>query len=873
MNAVSTNFTKRQESALVKELQKRFPLLDRMTGQFGIDVPQEQIPWFFGLLLAASSVTRPGIVCIVLNKSPGTTAIAATLLSLIRFQEDFSELASEYARTALKPGQLVKVNPDEYVFEYGGIWSEQRPRDFRLTSLSRDGGGRRRDSRSFPVENALRLEPTERRRPMGKLNYDIFGGIEKSDLDKMLDVATYGNTSLMRNRVLVNIAQSHFAEIANSVVLALKGTEVSRELADILPWGTIASDGSLQSNDRYQVLGEPLVAVSRFPTDIVQVCRSSPGNSKVVLVDGAASVFRDIGEFNRIAERQRVIVLASPHEIEALDELRQQGCSVWHMTSTEINIGEAKTIKRPRSSFLGGTIHSSNTMWRAEVEAVRCDDDRLNLAAESLKAADAIINKGETSPNVDNILGKLFRIMLELGESWFEISGGIRDQITEVNEDIGRNRRWIDSSALNHLRVVLDQFRAISEVGLGGSKVEAAFASISKTPGKWLVTARSLYTVENLRNGFSAAGGDVTVLPIDGVDSSSEYDGVLVPSWPNARRFAMLLAKAVAPKTLVTASPLEYRWLLGYLTAQSNLQRRLHMDNEERSQLLGIDPDLLPTLTFPETTQTSVEVDPIDSSFEFEKRIARRASRRPYIPAGGSDGEDARFVRYYGGCYSLLTESSQNYVLNELIDSEDYDVDISRTLRPAAELNQGDVLFFRESGTGNFIRALAEQIVGVREYIRVRDVAVSWKAFLRQIGILPEFVRDGLREHGLRRSLAAIEGWMYNPNLIGPGNLDDLDVVAKAAGNDEWFLENLDDIKSAITQTRGFHVSAGREVTKVVLRNIQGRLDYLTEQPMSLELAFGQAWVVRVLQVDRATRNVPADLTNKLHWTGQFAFL
>ena len=867
MNVVSTNFTKRQESALVKELQKRFSLLDRITGQFGLDVPQERIPWFFGLLLAASSVTRPGIVCIVLNKSPGTTAITATLLSLIRFQEDFSELVGEYARTALKPGQLVKVNPEEYVFEYGGIWSEQRPNLFRLTSLSRGEG-----SRSFPVENVLRLEPTDRRRPMGRLDR-AFGDYDQSDLDRILGLATSGNTSLMRNRVLVSMAQSHFAEIANSVVLALKGTEVSRELADMLPWGTITSEGSLQSSDRFQVLGEPLVAVSRFPTDIVKICRSSPENSKVVLVDGAASVFRDPGDFSRIAERQRVIVLASPHEIEALDELRQQGCSVWHMTSTEINIGEAKTIRRPRSSFTGGTIHSSNTMWQAEVEAVRCDDDRLTLAAESLKAADAIISKGETSPNVDNILGKLFGMMLELSESWFGISGGIRDQIAEVDEDIGRNRRWIDSSALNHLRVVLDQFRAISEVGLGESKVDAALESISKTPGKWLVTARSPYTAENLRNGFSAVGADVTVLPIDGVDSSNEYDGVIVPSWPNSRRFAMLLAKAVAPKILVTAYPLEYRWLLGYLTAQGNLQRQLHMDNEERSQLLGIDPDLLPTLEFPETTQTSEEVDPIDSSFDFEKRIARRASRRPYIPAGGSNGEDARFVRYYGGCYSLLTESSQNYVLNELIDSEDYDVDISRTLRSAAELNQGDVLFFRESGTGDFIRALAEQMVGVREYNRVRDVAVSWKGFLRHIGILPELVQDGLREQGLRRSLAAIGGWMYTPDLIGPGNMDDLDVIAKAAGNDDWFLENLDDIKSAITQTRGFHVSAGREVTKVVLRNIQGRLDYLTEQPMSLELAFGQAWVVQVLQIDRATRNVPADLTNKLHWTGQYAFL
>ena len=868
MNSVSVSFTERQESALVKELQNRFPLLERITGQFGGVVPRERLPWFFGLLLAASTVTKPGIVCIVLNKTPGTTAISAALLSLIHFKQDFSELAGEYARTALERGQLVKINPGEHVYEYGGIWSEERSDQFRLTSLTPREG-----SRSFPVEYVLRLEPTERRRPIGKLNHDIFGGVERSDLDQILEVATYGNTSLMRNRVLVNMAQSHFAEIADSVALGSKGAKVSKRLADLLPWGTIAADGSLQPNDRYQVLGEPLVAVSRFPMDIVRVCRSSPGNSNLVLVDGASSVARDVGEFSRIAERQRVIVLASPHEIETLNELRQQGYPVWHMTPAEVNLGETANLNRPRSSFVGATIHTTNTMWQADVEAIRCDDECFELAAQSLKAADLIISRGEANPSVDNVLGKLFRILLELSESWFEISDRIKDQITEVYEDVGRNRRWFDPEALDHLRIVLDQFRTVVEEGQGTSKVESALGLVSNSDGKWLLTARSSYTADSLREGFSTAGADVTVLPIDSVGSSDEYDGIIVPSWPNSRRFAMLLARAVAPKVLVVAYPLEYRWLQGFRAAQSNLERLLYLDIDARAQLVGIDPNLLPKLEFPEQSQPIEREDPDESSFEFERRIARRTSRRPYIPSGGVDGEDARFVRFHGGCYALLTESSQSYVLNELIDSDRYDVDISSTLRPSADLNQGDILFFRESGTGDFIRALAEQIVGVKEYSRVRGLASGWKPYVRHVGILPEMVREGLREYGLRRSLAAIDGWLYNRNLIGPGNLADLDVIAKASGNDEWFLENLDDIKDAITQTRGFHVSAGREVTKIVLRNIQGQIGDLTEQPMSLDLAFGQAWVAQIQQVDRATRTVPQDLTNKLRWTGQYAFL
>lgn len=867
MYADSTTYTKGQESVLVKELQKRFPWIDELSGRFGTSVSVERIPWLFGLLFAAASVPRPGIVCIVLNKSLGTTPITAILLSLLRFREDFPQLASEYARTALQPGQMVKVNPDEQVFEYGGVWSEQRPNLFRLTSLSRREG-----SRSFPVENVLRLEPTDKRRPMGRLA-SAFGDYEPSEFDRIIGISTSGNTSLMRNRVLVNMAQSHFADVVDSVVFALEGNRISHNLSDLLPWGTIASDGSLQPNDSYQVLGEPLVAVSRFPGDIVKACRSSPENSKVVLVDGATSVIRDMGDFNGISERQKVIVLASPHEIEPLDELRQQGYPVWHMTATEINVGEPKTITRMRSSLIGATMHSANVMWRADVEATRCDDDKMNLAAESLKAADVAIGRVDVNPNVDNILGKLFRILLELSESWFEVSETIKERIAEVYEDIGRNRRWFTPDALDHLRVVISQFRSIAESGLERSKVEAALELISNSDGSWLIAARSPYTAENLRNGFSGLAGNVTVLPIDAVESSDEFEGVIVPSWPNSRRFATLMAKAVAYKIHVIAYPLEHRWLVGFLSRQTDRQRRLFMDNDERSQLLGIAPSLLPTIDFPDSSQSPENVNSDEPTFGFEERMARRASRRPYIPTGGSDGEDARFVRFYGGCYALLPESSQSYVLNDLIDSDKYDADIARTLRPSTELGQGDILFFRESGTGDFIRATAEQMVGVDEYNRVRHLSSSWKPYVRHIGILPEHVRAGLREHGLTRSLAAIDGWMYNPNLIGPGEFRDLDVIAKASGNDDWFLENMASIKEAISTIRGYHVSAGREVTKSVLRNIQGQLDDLTEQPMSLELAFGQAWIVQVQQVDRSARKVPADLTNKLHWTGQYAFV
>ena len=73
-------------------MRQRFPLFDRIVGQFGEDTQEERIPWFFGFLLAAAMRPDPGACCFVLDKTRGTTAIAAVLLALVKLQDDFPEL-------------------------------------------------------------------------------------------------------------------------------------------------------------------------------------------------------------------------------------------------------------------------------------------------------------------------------------------------------------------------------------------------------------------------------------------------------------------------------------------------------------------------------------------------------------------------------------------------------------------------------------------------------------------------------------------------------------------------------------------------------------------------------------------------------------
>ena len=148
------------ESELTRELGQRFPLLEEVVGRFGETSGPESVPQFYGLLLAAATSHRRGMCCLVLDKTRGTSAIAAILLAFMRLQDCYPTLVRDYARNALHKGSRVRVKPSNYVYEYTGIW-RSAPHLFRLRVLNENA------YRSFPLHDVLRLEPTDRVQTQG----------------------------------------------------------------------------------------------------------------------------------------------------------------------------------------------------------------------------------------------------------------------------------------------------------------------------------------------------------------------------------------------------------------------------------------------------------------------------------------------------------------------------------------------------------------------------------------------------------------------------------------------------------------------------------------------------------------------------------
>ena len=850
---------------LIGEFRRRFPLVDGVIGRFGEDVPSERIPWFFGFILAAAAKPGAGPCCVVLDKTPGTTAIAAILSGLMRLQCDFPSLVDSYARTALQRGQRVKVRPSDFVYEYEGVWDDF-PDFFRLKFLGEDA------SRSFPLVDVLRLEPTDRVRPKGTGASD-FGTFERSPLDHLLELTTCGNNSLIRNAVLVLMPRAHLARIADATTLAPMHAGEFASLSRFLPWGFVGHDGTLKPSDPSQVVGEPLIAATSVPEDLALASSSADAGTKTVLVDGARRLARDLQAFDDIADRQRLVVLASPDESEDLQLLKDRGCPVWHMSADEVLIGEASDGRRTRASLVGATIRAADVRRRCTVNTVDCHDEVLQAAAASLERVAEMTADREEAFEVEEALARLFRILFECSECCFGVGDGTISDLRAAQEQIAQHARWLEPAVREELGDAVNSLERAVSIGSGDQKADAILTILADHDGTWAVAARSPRTAERLRDGLDALGADLPVLPVSAVSSDHEFDGIIVPAWPNDQRFSRLRNLSVTPDIRILAYPFENKWVLRHQARERARARSIRLETETLSSVLGIEPRFLTALNSADSDgedPPGKEI-PVDLPvFRLEERVARRHVTHPPLASSDEDGREAQFVQFFGGCYALLTEWAELPLLNDLIDNGQGD-NAKLSSATASRLSTGDFVLFRASGDKEFLRLIAEESLGAQEYQRIRDIAERWKAPLRRLGRGPAAIQRRLADHGLERTPPTVAGWLGNPDRIGPGNFDDIEAIATVAG-DVGLLSIKEEVRDAITRIRGAHLTAGMQLTRLILGELRGRLNELGDQPTLLDLDYGQAWVVQVEAVETKRREYPANQVNRLLWVADSAF-
>ena len=842
-----------QHEELIKVLRERFPLLSNIGGWFGEDLHWENVPLFFSFFLSAAIKEGPGACCFVMDKSPGTTAIAAVLHTLFLLQNDFPKLLRTYAETALSPGQRVRVKPENFVYEFAGIRNDF-PDFFKLRVLDDPSC-----SISIPMTDVICLEPTEQKIKKGKQKFN-FEGCVPNELDSLLDIKTCGNNSIFSNLALLHMAHARFFRLMKSITLAPDDLIRVRPLSEYLSWGTIGPEGNLNSKDPNLVSGEPMIAVTRL-TEHLTRAPSSP--QRTVFVDGASVLANNLLTYDEITDCQRVVIIASTDETEALDELRKRDTPIWYMSPESILIGESSIRYRSKSSLVGATIHSANSRNQLELDVINCHDSDLQTIADSLENVASQIKVADAVEEVERYLLQLYGVLLELSECCFGVDEAVKFKLLEVQEQINQTEKWISSEILCELKVAVSKLKSLIENSEFGHEKVKQFLKLSDNKfTNWAVVAKSARTANNLAVKLKDVGIHLPIYSVSRIPTDYEFTGIILPSWPNARRFSQLKSKSVTTNIRILAYPFETKWISYYRNRELDRESSNGIDIETISEILGIENFLLEPL-FPSVPPPPPSSPP-PSIARITDHIKQQDPKRPTTASDEEDSRKAQFVQFSGNCCALLTEWAELPNLNPLINGTSLNNDKLKFVT-INELYAGDFVLFRDSGDKEILRILAEDSLGLKKYEQTREIAERWKNSLNLIDHDPNIIKQRLKENGLNRKLQTISGWLSNPYQIGPGNFQDIKKIAITAGDNE-LLSMISQIKEAITCIRGAHISAGRQLTQLLLNEFGEQMTQIEEQPTRLELVFGVAWVVHVEVVDDKPRDYPVNLVNRLLW-------
>ena len=548
---------------------------------------------------------------------------------------------------------------------------------------------------------------------------------------------------------------------------------------------------------------------------------AAPG-TKIVLVDGARGLAKDLQAFDDIADRQRIVIIASAEEREALDQLKDRGCPIWYMLPEDILIGETSPRNRLRTSFVGATIRAADTWQRVKVTVVDCQDSVLQAVAVSLDRAASMIRENEEAHESEEILARLFGLLCEYSECCFGVGEETKNNLQAVRDQILQYENWMDPEVVRKLQEAAHGLENLTGSGSYGQEKADALLNfiLDKHHEPWVVAARSRRTAESLRTEFDNLGVDVPIIPVSMIRPENDYAGIIVPAWLNEQKFARLKSQAVTPDIRVLAYPFESEWISHHQARERARERSNRMEIEMLSSILGIEPRFLTSLGHHELDPSANEDRPDLPIIRVDNRVAQRRIKRPPVAAEGESSREAQLVQFFGDCHALLSEWAELPKLNQLVDKANTN-EAKMELVTASELSQGDFVLFKASGDKEFIRLIAENILGAEEYERDRAIADRWRSSLRRLGNSPAEVQQHLKAHGLNRTTATVKGWLDNPDRIGPGDLNDIEHIATAA-KDVELLSIREEVGEAISRIRGTHISAGNQLTQLLFGRAWG---------------------------------------------------
>jgi hypothetical protein len=200
-------------------------------------------------------------------------------------------------------------------------------------------------------------------------------------LDTLVDVRTFGNTSIIQNRMILLGAREEFQRFLSSVRLSRDSVknEGVKVLSDVFCWGAMTDTG-FSVEQPSGAGGAPLVAVARDASLLRQAFSDTPCErfTTTIVTSQTSSVLNRLDDVDRVAQNQRFILFAEARRRAEVAQLASDGWHVW-----ELQPWEMVDASRRAGSF---EIHRRITEAAATCDEIEKVFEGLNLVSRLLGA-------------------------------------------------------------------------------------------------------------------------------------------------------------------------------------------------------------------------------------------------------------------------------------------------------------------------------------------------------------------------------------------------------------------------------------------------------------------------------------------------------
>ena len=187
------------------------------------------------------------------------------------------------------------------------------------------------------------------------------------------------------------------------------------------------------------------------------------------------------------------------------------------------------------------------------------------------------------------------------------------------------------------------------------------------------------------------------------------------------------------------------------------------------------------------------------------------------------------------------------------------------------KLRNGDFVIVRETDK-DIIREMADLILKKSGKSSLRELARKWKEVI-EIELLfttPKQFYESLVAAGFSKGYPTVKRWIENDNVIAPGQIEDLEYIAKVTQN-QVLSELMEEIFEAARIVRAAHIQAGRVLSDMLKVKLAeelkryGKIDpFNLWEPIEINVDdIGTAKILKIIDVGSIVQVDSSD-TNRL---------